>query len=85
MPTINLRQTTKLKPEQYIAALTDFGPGRSKVFGNSADAYLKVRHNCPTPLHGQHVRRCLPFGLGQKCEGKSGMSKFSRDALSDWT
>jgi hypothetical protein len=48
MPTINLRQTTKLKPEQYIAALTDFGPGRSKVFGNSADAYLKVRHNCPT-------------------------------------
>jgi hypothetical protein len=31
-----------LTPEQYIAGLTDFGPGRSKIFGNSADDYLKV-------------------------------------------
>ena len=31
-----------LTPEQYIAGLTDFGPGRSKLFGNSADEYLKV-------------------------------------------
>jgi hypothetical protein len=44
MSTIHLHQTTTLTPEQYIAALTDFGPGRSKVFGNSADDYLKV-HN----------------------------------------
>jgi hypothetical protein len=29
-------------PEQYVAGLTDFGPGRSKLFGNSADDYLKV-------------------------------------------
>jgi hypothetical protein len=42
MATIRLHQTTTLKPEQYIAGLTDFGPGRSKLFGNSADAYLKV-------------------------------------------
>ena len=42
MATIHLHQTTTLKPEQYIAGLTDFGPGRSKLFGNSADAYLKV-------------------------------------------
>ena len=27
-----------------LRALTDFGPGRSKLFGNSADAYLKVHH-----------------------------------------
>src|SRR4030095_5991672 len=26
----------------YVAGLTDFGPGRSKLFGNSADDYLKV-------------------------------------------
>lgn len=39
---IHLRQTTTLTPEQYIAGLTDFGPGRSKLFGNSADEYLKV-------------------------------------------
>ena len=42
MSTIHLHQTTTLAPEQYIAGLTDFGPGRSKVFGNSADDYLKV-------------------------------------------
>jgi hypothetical protein len=42
MSTIHLHQTTFLAPEQYIAGLTDFGPGRSKLFGNSADEYLKV-------------------------------------------
>jgi hypothetical protein len=39
---IRLRQTTTLTPEQYVAGLTDFGPGRSKLFGNGADDYLKV-------------------------------------------
>jgi len=42
MSTIHLHQTTTLTPEQYIAGLTDFGPGRSKLFGNSADEYLKL-------------------------------------------
>ena len=42
MSTIHLHQTTTLTPEQYIAGLTDFGPDRSKFFGNSADEYLKV-------------------------------------------
>jgi hypothetical protein len=42
MSTIHLKQTTTLTPEQYIAGLTDFGPGRSKLFGNSADDQLKV-------------------------------------------
>jgi hypothetical protein len=42
MSTIRLSQTTTLKPEQYIGGLTDFGPGRSAVFSNSADDYLKV-------------------------------------------
>src|SRR3974377_1648563 len=42
MSTIHLHQTTTLTPEQYVAGLTDFGPGRSKIFGNSADEYLKV-------------------------------------------
>ncbi|MEG9436509.1 hypothetical protein JAO29_10085 [Edaphobacter sp. HDX4] len=42
MSTIHLHQTTTLTPEQYIAGLTDFGPNRSKVFGNSANEYLKV-------------------------------------------
>ena len=42
MSTIHLHRTTTLTPEQYLVGLTDFGPGRSKIFGNSADAYLKV-------------------------------------------
>ena len=42
MSAIHFRQTTTATPEQYIAALTDFGPGRSKVFGNSADGGLRV-------------------------------------------
>src|ERR1043166_9359873 len=44
MATIHLHQTTTLTPAQYVAGLTDFGPDRSKVFGNSADDYLKVHH-----------------------------------------
>jgi len=42
MSTIHLHHTTTLTPEQYIAGLTDFGPGRSKLFGNSTDDYMKV-------------------------------------------
>ena len=42
MSTIHLHQTTNLTPEQYVAGPIDFGPGRSKIFGNSADEYLKV-------------------------------------------
>src|ERR1700760_981834 len=40
--TIHLHQKTTLTAEQYVAALTDFGPGRSKIFGNSSHQYLKV-------------------------------------------
>ncbi len=42
MTTIHVRVTTPLTPEQFIAGLTDFGPGRSELFSNSADKYLKV-------------------------------------------
>ena len=45
MSTIHFHQTTTSTPEQFIAGLTDFGPGRSKVFPNSADSYLKVHRN----------------------------------------
>jgi hypothetical protein len=42
MSTIHLTQSTTLTPEQYVAGLTDFGPGRNKVFSNSADDDLVV-------------------------------------------
>ena len=48
MSTIHFHQTTTSTPEQYVAGLTDFGPGRSKLFGNSADEYLKVHDSGPS-------------------------------------
>jgi hypothetical protein len=47
MSTIRFHQMTTATPEQFIAGLTDFGPGRSKLFKNSADAYLKVHSRGP--------------------------------------
>ena len=44
MCIIRLQRTTTATPEQYVAGVTDFGPGRSKLFGSSAEAYLKVHH-----------------------------------------
>ena len=41
---IHFHHATTLTPEQFIAGLTDFGPGRSKLFANSADEYLKVHY-----------------------------------------
>jgi hypothetical protein len=42
MATLHLHEKTTVTPEQFIASLTDFGPGRSERFGNTADDYLKV-------------------------------------------
>jgi hypothetical protein len=47
MSTIHLHQTTTSTPEQVVAGLTDFGPGRQKLFGNSTDEYLKVHDQGP--------------------------------------
>jgi hypothetical protein len=47
MATVRFHQTTKSTPEQFIAGLTDFGPGRAEIFKNSADSYLKVHSQSP--------------------------------------
>ena len=47
MSTIKMHANTTATPEQYIAALTDFGPGRSKIFVNSVDSELKVHRQWP--------------------------------------
>ena len=47
MSTIKMHATTTATPEQYIAALTDFGPGRSTIFVNSVDSELKVHDQSP--------------------------------------
>jgi len=47
MSTIHMTQTTTATPEQFVAGLTDFGPGRAELFGNSSDEYLKVHDRGP--------------------------------------
>jgi hypothetical protein len=47
MSTIHLKETTTSTPEQFVAGLTDFGPGRSKLFANSTDEFLKVHDQGP--------------------------------------
>jgi hypothetical protein len=47
MATLHFNITTTSTPEQFVAGLTDFGPGRSELFGNSADEYLKVHDEGP--------------------------------------
>jgi hypothetical protein len=47
MATIHLHQTTTATPGQFVAGLTDFGPGRKELFPNSADGYLKVHDQGP--------------------------------------
>jgi hypothetical protein len=47
MSTIHFHETTTATPEQFVAGLIDFGPGRSELFGNSADGYLKVHDQSP--------------------------------------
>jgi hypothetical protein len=42
MSTVRLHATTSSTPEQFIDGLTDFGPGRAELFGNSTDEYLVV-------------------------------------------
>jgi hypothetical protein len=48
MVTLHFSETTTSTPEQFIAGLTDFGPGRAKLFGNSTDSYLEVHEQSPT-------------------------------------
>jgi hypothetical protein len=48
MSTIHLHEHMNVTPEQFIAGLTDFGPGRKELFGNSDDGYLKVHDQGPT-------------------------------------
>ena len=63
MSTIRLHQTTTSTPEQYVAGLTDFGPGRSKLFGNSADEYLK----CNTGAARTPTSRKVRAASGNAC------------------
>jgi hypothetical protein len=42
MSVLHFHAATTSTPEEFVAALTDFGPSRSKIFARSADSYLTV-------------------------------------------
>jgi hypothetical protein len=42
MTTIKVTETTTATPDQFLAALTDFGPDRSQIWTNSQPAFLVV-------------------------------------------
>ncbi|MEV5967052.1 hypothetical protein AB0L70_35105 [Kribbella sp. NPDC051952] len=48
MSTIHFTEITTSTPEQFVAGLTDFGPGRAKLFVNSSDDHLEVHAQGPT-------------------------------------
>ena len=42
MRTYHLHETTTATPAQFLAGLTDFGPSRQEIFGNSNTEFLEV-------------------------------------------
>ena len=63
MTTLHFHQNTTSTPAQFIEGLTDFGPGRSEVFPNSADEYLRgPRRPAPTGPTSPRARRAPGSG-----------------------
>src|SRR5450755_2950782 len=48
MKTIKVTETTTATPDQFLAALTDFGPDRSKIWTNSQPEFLVVHERGDT-------------------------------------
>lgn len=63
MSTIHLHRATRLTPEQYIAGLTDFGPGRSKLL---ATAPMNISR-CITTAARRQMSRKTPEAFGSVC------------------
>jgi hypothetical protein len=48
MGRAHVRAHGSFPPEQFVAALTDFGPGRSEIWGNSSPGHLLLHDRGPT-------------------------------------
>jgi hypothetical protein len=42
MPTVHIQQSTTVSPDRFIAALTNFGPGRGAIWSNSHEDSVTV-------------------------------------------
>jgi len=47
MGDVRVSATGRFPPERFVAALTDFGPARERIFGNSQGGYLTVHDQGP--------------------------------------
>jgi hypothetical protein len=79
MSRIHLHRTTTVSPQQYLAALIDFGSDRSKIFGNSASEYLKV-HKLE-PLRADVTEGSATYGNVFNTIGPIPTASFSRQSI----
>lgn len=42
MPSLKIKAKTTISPEQFLVALTDFGPGRETIWGNSQSKHFII-------------------------------------------
>ncbi len=91
MPTFHFHETTTSTPEHFIAGLTDFGPGRSTLFGNSADKYLKVHDRVPPMPTSRRARTAsgsvctttglIPTAFNEAPAGRDHAERLTRDMV----
>jgi hypothetical protein len=80
MSVLHFHAVTTSTPEQFIAGLTDFGPGRSKIFKNSADSYLMVHRQPGTdlvPVLKQAIRDTLAGHLVKRWPGMLSPNQYA--------
>ena len=63
MSTIHFEETTTVTPEQFLAALTDFGPGRSEIWGIALTINSRCTTKAPTPLTSRKDRAACGNGF----------------------
>lgn len=71
MATIRIREHGNFPPERFVGALTDFGPGRSELWGKSQSGFLEV--------HGQGE------GWAEVTEGSSVAGGIWQRYRYDWS
>ena len=83
MSTFQFKQTTTSTPEQFLAGLIDFGPGRSELFGNSADDYLKAAGD-PREVVSDPDARYFGGVVRERSLVPLGKARLGRIRLDDW-
>src|SRR4026207_1953791 len=81
MSTIRFHQTTTATPEQFIAGLTDFGPGRPKPVGQTAGRDPKGAEPHSAPPRPPRARARPPA----RADGTEGSGGIWERLAYDWS